>query len=86
MEYSIGIFLEYSTEYEISRNGIFHKNCSQHDNVQLFWNMECSSDILKIKWNIPTEYSWNIPRTMKFHEMEYSRKIAKHKVEQFLEY
>ena len=28
--------------------------------------------------NIPSEYSWNIPRNMKFHEMEYSRKIAQH--------
>ena len=24
------------------------------------------------------EYSWNIPRNMKFHEMEYSRKFAQH--------
>ena len=31
-----------------------------------------------IPWNIPMEYSWNIPRNMKFQEMEYSRKIAPH--------
>ena len=36
---------------------------------KFFWN---------IPWNIPRNIPWNIPRNMKFHEMEYSRKIAQH--------